>query len=696
MFRFNNIKAKDIMDENINTLTLEDTVYDAMIYVLSNNIKSIPIVDNSNRLIGILSKEQLKDFLYDSKYNSYNLNDIEVSKVENNYVLEDDYVDIILENECQELFVTDEERRFKGIINKTDVLERQTNFMIKSFNSIINTIDRGVLVIDKYSNITAVNNNATKILNVYKEEAVGKKVEEVISRTELSNTIRTGQASVKELFILGGRRIITSRTPIIQHGNIIGAIALFEDITDHDKLVEELEDQKTISQILNTILENAYDGILVTDSDGYIRMISKTYCNFLGVKEEGVIGKYVEDVIENTRMHIVAKSGVAEIADLQKVNEDHMVTSRIPIFNNGKVVCVVGKILFSNVDDLNDLYKKINVMESEIEKYKGELKQINKAKYTFNSIIGESEEIVTSKQMAKKSAKTDSNVLLIGDSGTGKELFAHAIHNASPRKFGPFIKVNSAAIPSELLEAELFGYEEGAFTGAKKGGKIGKFELANGGTIFLDEIGDMPIEMQSKLLRVLQEREVEKVGGNKCRRINVRIIAATNRDLEKMVEEGKFRQDLYYRLNVFNIFIPPLRERTGDISLLCYYFLNKLSQKYYKQVTEISKEAMKCLTNHNWTGNIRELANIIERSVNIIDVESILLPKHLPNNLVKDKYKNGENVGHIKELEEILSIAEKEAIEKSIRITNGNKTKAAKLLGIGRTTFYEKIKKYDY
>ncbi|HHY90067.1 MAG TPA: sigma 54-interacting transcriptional regulator, partial [Clostridiales bacterium] len=260
------------------------------------------------------------------------------------------------------------------------------------------------------------------------------------------------------------------------------------------------------------------------------------------------------------------------------------------------------------------------------------------------------------------------------------------------RASGPFIKVNCAAIPSELLESELFGYEEGAFTGAKKGGKIGKFELANGGSIFLDEIGDMPLNMQAKLLRVLQDKEIERVGGTKSIPLDVRIIAATNRDLEKMIEQGKYREDLYYRLNVVSINIPPLRERPEDLEPLVQYLLAKISKEVGNYVTQISPQAMKYLESYSWPGNIRELGNVLERAINLVDYGKEIQVNHLPRNIRKSEI-NMKSRGN-RGLKEILEEVEKEVILEYLKKTGGNRTETAKALNISRSSLYEKLWKY--
>jgi PAS domain S-box-containing protein len=438
--------------------------------------------------------------------------------------------------------------------------------------------------------------------------------------------------------------------------------------------------------ILNKLLELAYDGIVVVDAAGIITLISKAYADFLGISEQDAIGKHVSSVIENTRLPVALKTGKTEKAQLQLINDNYMVASRYPLIKDGQVVGAIGKVLFRNINELNVLHKRINLLQNQLENFQTKNSAPGQAKYSFLNIIGESDKILLAKTMAEKGALTDSSILLLGESGTGKELFAHAIHQESIRASKPFIKVNCAAIPHELLESELFGYEEGAFTGAVKGGKAGKFETADGGTLFLDEIGDMPMSMQSKLLRVLQEKEIEKIGAQYPLNVDVRIIAATNKNLETLTEQGNFRIDLFYRLNVFGIKIPPLREHPEDIAVLASYLLEKICNRMGKYVENISPQAFRELNKYSWPGNIRELENVLERAVNLIGKEGVVEPGHLPERISGQVFDD-----KISPIKETLEQTEKAAIEKAMTISKGNKAKAARLLNISRSNLYERI-----
>jgi transcriptional regulator with PAS, ATPase and Fis domain len=360
--------------------------------------------------------------------------------------------------------------------------------------------------------------------------------------------------------------------------------------------------------------------------------------------------------------------------------------------------------MFRNPEEWRMYRSKIQHLVEELKYYKTKVQPDLKSKHHFNDLIGNSPSFLAAKKLAQRISGSDSSVLLIGESGTGKELFAHSIHNDSNRSSLPFVAINCASIPEHLLESELFGYEEGAFTGAKKGGKKGQFEIANNGTLFLDEIGDMPLSMQSKLLRVLQEKEIQRIGGQKSIPVNVRIIAATHRDLEKMVEEGKFRQDLYYRLNVIKIDIPPLRKRKDDIELISMSLLKKLEGRFYRKGIELSPEVMEKLMQHSWPGNIRELENVLERCINVLDgktIESEHLPLYLKDQEGKGQGSKKTMVHNpdlpsfpVQPLKETLAAVEKQAIENALGLTNGNKLEAAKLLAISKTNFYEKCKMY--
>jgi transcriptional regulator with PAS, ATPase and Fis domain len=392
-------------------------------------------------------------------------------------------------------------------------------------------------------------------------------------------------------------------------------------------------------------------------------------------------------------MHIVVKTGVKEIRDIQRIQGHDMITNRIPIIKENKVIGAVGTVLFKDVSEVRELAHHLLDLQSKINKFKGEIERIEGSKYSFDSIITRNLKMEYLKKVGRLASETNSTVFITGESGTGKEMFAHAIHRASYRKDQALIAINCAAIPKDLLESELFGYDSGAFTGARKSGKIGKFELAAGGTLFLDEIGDMPLDMQAKILRVLESKEFERIGSNKKIAFDARVLAATNTNIEEAVQKGKFREDLYYRLNVITIEIPPLNERIEDIEPLSQELLKYLLKEMKLGRKVLAKETIKILESYNWPGNVRELRNILERAINL-SPGKVILPEHLPERLISGVIYNSKSIEDIPLLKNVIADAEKEVIKKALFLTNGNKSVAAKKLGIHRTVLYKKIDKY--
>jgi len=375
---------------------------------------------------------------------------------------------------------------------------------------------------------------------------------------------------------------------------------------------------------------------MVTDSDGYVTHFNKPYGQFLGIKPEEQIGKHCTEVIENTRMHIVAKTGRPEINFKHRIKDHDMVVQRIPIKKEGKVIGVFGQVTFEDVRDVKKLAEKLSLLENKVEFYEKELLALRSTRFTMDSIIGVSDGITSLKDEALKAAATYYPVMITGETGTGKELFAQAIHNASDRKPHPFIRINCAAIPKDLLESELFGYERGAFTGANSSGKPGKFELAHNGTLFLDEIGDLPVEIQPKLLHVLEEKEFERVGGTTLVRVDFRLIAASNQNLEVMIRDGTFRKDLYCRLNVIPLFIPSLRERREDIIPLARHILGRIAQEISISEVTMTSQVEGTLRDYDRPGNVRELQNVLERVMATLDSDTIRM-YNLPFYLARGK-----------------------------------------------------------
>jgi len=445
-------------------------------------------------------------------------------------------------------------------------------------------------------------------------------------------------------------------------------------------------------EMFELIMDSIYNGIMVTDADGYITHFNRPYGQFLGIDPSEQIGKHCTDVVENTRMHIVAQTGIPEINQSQRIRGQNMVVQRIPIWKDGRVIAVFGQVMFKDVKDVGKLARELSLLESKVKLYEEELINLRSTRYTFDSIFGKSEVIKNLKREGLRAATNQFPVLITGESGTGKELFAQAIHHASPRRPHPFVRINCAAIPRDLLESELFGYEKGAFTGAGPSGKPGKFELAKNGTVFLDEIGDLPVEMQPKLLRAIEDKQFERVGGTRIIQSDFRVIAATNQNLEEMITDGRFRKDLFYRLNVIPLHIPPVRQRKSDIVPIARHLLTSMVQEANLVEISIGKEAENALRNYEWPGNVRELSNVLERVISALEGDTIHL-QNLPFYISGGRKKSPK--GNPSSLKEVYAKTEKEAIRYALKETDNNKARAAKILGIHRTLLYKKMKKYQ-
>ena len=445
---------------------------------------------------------------------------------------------------------------------------------------------------------------------------------------------------------------------------------------------------------LNLALDALGEWVVVVDAASRIKFINRPYAQFLGVKPEDIYDRYIVDVIENTRMHLVIASGQEELSKLQEIQGQHIIANRYPIRLAGKVIGAIGFVLYHDTHEWRQINTQIKALVSELDFYRRALdKEQSGARYHLSDLIGRSLLIKAVNNKIQKVAGGDASVLIRGESGTGKELYAHALHLLSERSKAPFIKINCAAIPENLLESELFGYAEGAFTGAKRGGKQGKFQLADKGTLFLDEIGDMPLAMQAKLLRVLQDREIEAVGSNRLVKIDVRLVTATHQPLEQLIEQGKFREDLYYRINVVAIELPPLRDRREDIPALAEHFLTKLANRTGRRAPKLTASALTRMLEYAWPGNVRELENAIESAFYLSQGSKISL-QSLPNVLTSG-VEAAELHTEQGTLKERLALAEKDILLEALAACDGNRQQAATMLGIGKTTIYDKLSRYQ-
>lgn len=447
---------------------------------------------------------------------------------------------------------------------------------------------------------------------------------------------------------------------------------------------KDLEKAEHLRAILNFI----HEGVLSVNQEGLVTIFNPAAEKIFNIKAGDVIGRSLSEVFPGLNWDEVLKNGRIQVNKLQTIKNNQIVANRIPIIVNKSIMGAVST--FQKVDNLQNAEQKIR-------------KELHTrglvARYRFEDVIGNSMQIKKAIKKASLYAQTDTNILITGESGTGKEVFAQSIHQVSARKEGPFVAVNCAALPENLLESELFGYEEGAFTGAKRGGKPGMFELAHNGTIFLDEIGEIPISLQARLLRVIQQKEVMRVGGEKVIPVNVRIIAATNRNIWQAVESSEFREDLYFRISILHLKLPSLRERRDDIPLLIEYFINKYSRCYNKKISNISEPVTSRLINYHWPGNVRELESFIERLVilsgevasewELIDEQ---LTRRTGDGNIISVAGTQDDLPTIRVRVRPLGEMEDEIIQQVHELVGGKKSEVAQLLGISRTTVWKKLR----
>ncbi len=558
---------------------------------------------------------------------------------------------------------------------------------------ILNATHDAIVAVDGCGKIFVLNPSAEKIIGKKAAEVLGKHVRDVIVSTRLDRILETGKAELNQRQVIGATEILTNRVPVRdERGNVVGAVAVFRDMTEVRNLAEEITNLKAIQSRFKAIIDATQDAISVVDEHGNGLLINPAYTRLTGLSEKDVLGKpaTVDIAGGQPSMHMQVlrtKEPVKNVLMRVGPAKRQVVVSASPVIVDDTLKGSVGV-----VHDVSELMR----LNEELDRMKKIVRQLE-AKYSFDEVIAVSPLTAQAVDQARRVASTTATVLLRGESGTGKELFAHAVHSASPRKNKPFVRVNCAALTESLLESELFGYVDGAFTGARRGGRRGLFEEAEGGTLFLDEIGVMNHSSQAHLLRVLQEKEILRVGDSKPIPVDVRVIAATNVPLEQLVTEGRFREDLYYRLNVIPIFIPPLRQRVEDLPGLIDLILRKLNQEYGRSVERVSPQVTDIFRSYRWPGNVRELENVLGRAMmNMKYQDDEVLTVHLPPISPGWPAPAPEKAIHAgsvepKSLRAELAASERRAIGEALQAAGGNKTAAAKLLGISIRTLYNKI-----
>ena len=573
------------------------------------------------------------------------------------------------------------------VLKPYDTFEDAARLFVK------NKID-GAPVVDKDGKLISIITKTDLMKAIINKSKMNTKIEAL----ELKKVITINS----ETDIEDALKYKIGRLPIIDKNNKVVGIITHTDLINNlvERISKKCRDMKNVKlglMELDSIIECSYDGIYITDGEANTIKINNAYERISGLKRAEVMGRNMKDlekegVISQSATLLVLKNRETTTIQQEFKTGVKVLVSSNPIFDkSGKIIMVV-----TNVRDVTQLYELKEQLQKNKEitrKYVSEIEEMRTQLLNTSEIVAEDHKTIEIIQLASRVAKVDTTILMLGETGAGKDQIAKHIHKVSKRSKKQFIKVNCGAVPASLIESEFFGYEKGAFTGANKEGKIGLFEMASGGTIFLDEVGELPMDMQVKLLRVLQEMEVVRIGGTKPIKIDVRVLAATNRDLEDMIKKKQFREDLYYRLNVVPLYIPPLRERKQDIMPLINFFLTQLNKKYnFNKI--FAPDALNCMYEYNWPGNVRELKNIVERAV-IMSEDDKIKRSDLPKNIISshgmvvtlNTFEEGIN------LKETLDSIEEKLIKKAYD-KYGNVRAAAKSLGIDASTFVRKRQKY--
>ncbi|MGM9931194.1 sigma 54-interacting transcriptional regulator [Pradoshia sp.] len=673
-------------------LSPTNTLRDAIEIMHNQKWNTVPVTNQSGKLIGVFTRSSMYQMI---------LSDVPKDTPISDYIKK--AVGTVLEDVNSELLETmiaksrvgtgiiiNKSGKPVGLFTKTNAVMnyvKETQILKKQLEKVMDTSNLGAIMTNEDGTIIFANEKCAEMIGMPLAEITGEDMEAFVPA--VSRYADEREAHFPMVFHQQHFIVRLSKYSIDNQKE--GYIALFQNVSELEKLTAELESQKKWKTLLQSVIHNAYDGLVMINEQEEITFISPSLLELFELDKEMKEKDKITKVLPHLSLEQVMKTGVAEVSDFMEIKGINYLVHRIPVYQGERIIGAIGKIVYRQLHEVREAFKSAEDNRKVIHKQEG----IEKSRFTFNEILSKDKQMDKLIRSGTKAAKSKTTILLYGESGTGKELFAHAIHSSSTNSRGPFITVNCAAIPEHLLESEFFGYEDGAFTGAKQKGKIGKFDLAHGGTLFLDEIGDMSLPIQAKLLRVLQEREFYRVGGTERIKVDVRIIAATNRPLERMVADGTFREDLFYRLNVISFEIPPLRKRKKDILLLSESFIRELNRQNGTSITGWEPLFEQAIMDYDWPGNIRELRNVWERAMIFAENGKVRL-EDLPDYVLK-------NAGYdvfLQEEEEmtpqpLLEKAEQFAIQKALQMSGGNKSKACILLGISRSVLYDKLKKYN-
>lgn len=655
-----------------------------------------PVVDKTGKLMGIVTMKTLVEKVIGKDCSSAELSCLEAVEPHLVVIKPSLRLGEAWAYEFDLAVVIEEDGQIVGVLSRADLavaLYQEAEFEVKELEAVLNSAHNGIVVINSDGMITSFNRAAERFTRVSRVRAIGRHVLDVLVPLGLMETLETGKSEYAQKFRVGRGSYIMNRDPVIQDGRITGAVGVFQDISEIESVSQELATVKELNSELDSIIQSSSDGLFVTDSAGIVLRVNQTFEKMSLGNVQDLIGKGIKEIEEVIYAHSLVDMVLQRrqpVTIMENKHNHSLLVTGSPVFDEeGKILRVV--INLRDMTSLNQLRQELMDAKNLSEKYHQELSELRNRQDT-GGMIGTGPEMERVFELIRRVAKVDSTVLLSGESGVGKEGIGKLLHTQSNRAEGPFIKLNCGAIPENLLESELFGYESGAFTGARRVGKIGMFELAHNGTLLLDEIGDFPLNLQPKLLRVLQEREIVPVGGAKPRQVNVRIIAATHKNLEEMTRARQFREDLFFRLNVVPILIPPLRQRRDDIIPLLYHFRDKFSKKYGLQ-REFSPEVIEAFLEYDWPGNVRELENMVERLM-VVSAGELILVSQLPILFKRSASElGGVSVNSLMPLKVAVDEVERQLIDKALE-KYGSTYKAAAALGVNQSTIVRRMARF--
>ena len=687
----------DIMSSDPITLNISTTVKQAAQIFLQHRIDGAVVLDENCKIAGLFTKSHL----YRCMAEGWDENIVVSHFMKTDLIVgkHDDLVETILIPGLGRLPVL-QDGTLVGMVTRSDLAtsfySRYRRFA-SEMETILQSLYNIIISIDNRGILRVFNAAAEINFGINASDAIGRHINSVIPENSLLEVLSSGDSQILKTVHLNHRKFICTRTPVIRDGKIIGAVSVLQDASELEKISRELQNVEELNKELNAIIESSYDGLFITDGDGIALRINKAFERISGISAAEFYGHPLSELVENG---IVSDSTSIKVLDQKKqvtVLQHYRtgvsaLSTGSPVFDDeGNIIRVVTNV--RDLTELNDLKQKLDQVEDLNLHYMNEIKTLRLQYHGEDRIISQSAIMRNILDTVVRIAQVESTVLITGESGTGKELIADAIHANSPRRDQPFLKINCGAIPLTLLESELFGYSPGAFTGARRDGKAGYFELADAGTLLLDEIGELPLDLQVKLLRVLQTQEIMRIGSEKPQKVDVRIIAATNRNLQEMIKEKGFRLDLYYRLNVVPIDLPPLRERLEDVPILVNHFLERFNQRYNMN-KKLSGIILDSLTRYKWPGNIRELENIIERLV-VISADNQISIDDLPAYLDISGNLNGHSitVNHLIPLKDAHEEVEKQLLTRAAK-NNRTTRQMAQELGVNASTIVRKAARY--